>query len=603
MPKFKRKKKESSSTCSTDTDSDSRCGALSKSQDPLSKADAAPDSQCTPTLVGSGGPPITPSPVECKTGVNSALIETPEFEGFSHPALVDSYDEDTVITPAQRSGRPDNGNSLLNRPNLEYQNSFSQNEKVFIIEPIENEIPVSKFFFNDIALSKSLANSPFGKDGIDKVSKNLTRKLLIISLRTDSVSSEDALLSVSKIGSWNVKCRLPINQTSSFGVIGPFGQDTTDEEVKEALTEGGYSVNSAQRIFKGKEKTKTSMFKIHFSTATMPPCVRIGYQQYKVNVFIGQPWQCFKCQRFGHSATHCRSNPRCVACSGPHNVKDCTSHGTASCCNCGGNHTASYGGCPKLKQAKMIEKTRQVYKLSYKDALAKVITSDRQTNKTAENTKSSSYPLTFTSAEQREETVNVPVPSSKTVGTQTSDMPTSQTLQNVSVSQLIELLTKLLATIDSSEAKQNPLQTITKLTEETLLVKTGSTTVKQPTTSGIMNQSLVEVTEIVSSEAESECSDMEQQALTVVQEASSSKQIVNPTHSVHQKHQKRARTAGEGTSSTSTDQLQQQKKVRAAQEIQPSPIIGGKSLYQRGKPRNTGKGNAAKISQNAPRKY
>ncbi|KAF2343694.1 Zinc finger CCHC-type, partial [Trinorchestia longiramus] len=30
-----------------------------------------------------------------------------------------------------------------------------------------------------------------------------------------------------------------------------------------------------------------------------------------------KPWQCYKCQRFGHSAAFCRSAPRCVVCSAP----------------------------------------------------------------------------------------------------------------------------------------------------------------------------------------------------------------------------------------------------------------------------------------------
>ncbi|KAF2347349.1 hypothetical protein FHG87_021896 [Trinorchestia longiramus] len=129
----------------------------------------------------------------------------------------------------------------------------------------------------------------------------------------------------------------------------------------------------AERIFKGKDKIKTSMFKVIFDSNSLPPYVRIGYQQYRVNTYIGKPWQCYRCQRFGHSAAFCRSAPRCVVCSGPHTSNECSKTTGRICCNCGGNHTANYGGCPKIKQAKEVEKTRQIQKLSYRDAVKQVL--------------------------------------------------------------------------------------------------------------------------------------------------------------------------------------------------------------------------------------
>ncbi|KAF2360612.1 Zinc finger CCHC-type, partial [Trinorchestia longiramus] len=89
----------------------------------------------------------------------------------------------------------------------------------------------------------------------------------------------------------------------------------------------------------------------------VPPYVRRGYQQYRVNTYIGKPWYCYKCQRFGHSASFCRSAPRCVVCNGPHTSNECNTTTGQICCNCGGNHTANYGGCPKIKRAKEVEKT------------------------------------------------------------------------------------------------------------------------------------------------------------------------------------------------------------------------------------------------------
>ncbi|KAF2348053.1 hypothetical protein FHG87_021189 [Trinorchestia longiramus] len=113
------------------------------------------------------------------------------------------------------------------------------------------------------------------------------------------------LLKITEIGPWKVKCRFPANQSTSVGVIGPFGEDTSNEDLTEALKEAGFKGALAERIFKGKDKIKTSMFKIIFDSNSLPPYVRIGYQQYWVNTYIGKPWQCYKCQRFGHSAAFC----------------------------------------------------------------------------------------------------------------------------------------------------------------------------------------------------------------------------------------------------------------------------------------------------------
>lgn len=57
--------------------------------------------------------------------------------------------------------------------------------------------------------------------------------------------------------------------------------------------------------------------------------------------------QCFKCQRYGHKATHCKYWTRCVRCGGKHKVIDCDVPMTAaSCCLCKGPHHAASHECP-----------------------------------------------------------------------------------------------------------------------------------------------------------------------------------------------------------------------------------------------------------------
>ncbi len=57
--------------------------------------------------------------------------------------------------------------------------------------------------------------------------------------------------------------------------------------------------------------------------------------------------QCRKCQRFGHAATNCGLEYRCVKCIHRHAPGDCPLEDDqpAMCVNCNGNHPASYKKC------------------------------------------------------------------------------------------------------------------------------------------------------------------------------------------------------------------------------------------------------------------
>ena len=62
--------------------------------------------------------------------------------------------------------------------------------------------------------------------------------------------------------------------------------------------------------------------------------------------------QCFKCQKFGHSASDCKDDLRCLRCAGKHTVKSCNElKERAKCANCGGSHATVYRGCPAYQNA------------------------------------------------------------------------------------------------------------------------------------------------------------------------------------------------------------------------------------------------------------
>lgn len=77
--------------------------------------------------------------------------------------------------------------------------------------------------------------------------------------------------------------------------------------------------------------------------------------------------QCYRCQSYGHSSTHCNKIPRCVRCAENHHTKECPSKNSEippKCSNCRQRHTANYRGCVAHKIAKI---QRQIYTKSDKN--------------------------------------------------------------------------------------------------------------------------------------------------------------------------------------------------------------------------------------------
>ncbi|KAL7725175.1 hypothetical protein ACLKA6_017331 [Drosophila palustris] len=66
--------------------------------------------------------------------------------------------------------------------------------------------------------------------------------------------------------------------------------------------------------------------------------------------------RCYRCQEFGHTRSYCSKAFKCAKCGGPHDAKEealcpAKSQEQYFCINCGGNHAASYRGCPAYLDA------------------------------------------------------------------------------------------------------------------------------------------------------------------------------------------------------------------------------------------------------------
>ena len=71
--------------------------------------------------------------------------------------------------------------------------------------------------------------------------------------------------------------------------------------------------------------------------------LKITVEPLRVSPVVGQ---CKRCQFFGHHHDQCKAGYRCKFCAGAHDSYTCKDKdGQRKCCNCGGNHLASYRGC------------------------------------------------------------------------------------------------------------------------------------------------------------------------------------------------------------------------------------------------------------------
>ena len=289
---------------------------------------------------------------------------------------------------------------------------------------------MSKFFSNDVTLARGVHSSPFQQYLLD-TRKNFGKKLLILTISSVPSHTLTDLLQTTKIGDWSVRCRLPKMHSTVRGVIGPVGLDSDLGEFQELLLLSDTTITEVKRLCKGKEKVPTLSAVLTFNTPELPKYVYVYQQRYSVRPFIDRPWQCFRCQNFGHSADQCRFSPRCVLCAGAHLLQECpvrslSTSGSSTtnktkCANCKGEHTANYGGCRYMKEAQQVERVRTVQRLSYREALSAVRSTSTASQFRSSQPTTPAFPLVLPSG-----SVSVEEPCGGlgvSVGTQTQSLP------------------------------------------------------------------------------------------------------------------------------------------------------------------------------------
>ena len=187
----------------------------------------------------------------------------------------------------------------------------------------------------------------------------------------------EEILKLKKLGMYEIEIEIPkaieaLNYR--YGVIGPFGESVQAEELQEILEEE-YAGIKVERIMvgRGEKRNKSTQSKLKFHAKELPEYVFVHYERVKVRQFIDQPWQCYNCQGFGHSAKFCNWKMKCLICSGEHKLVDCQQRNAIKrCANCGGNHVSNAPECEKVKREKEVQRIKCQNHIPYSKAVKRI---------------------------------------------------------------------------------------------------------------------------------------------------------------------------------------------------------------------------------------
>ena len=203
-------------------------------------------------------------------------------------------------------------------------------------------------------------------------------------LRIECLTADQAnkALTIEKVGEKPVKFSPPRAKSNLVqGILGPIELDVTEEEINEEL-EGtpnfAYAKRKTKYIDGQKSPIKTMIL---YYEETLPAKCFLGAFAFRVTKVKETPNRCFKCHRYGHLATNCRSKVRCARCAGNHEYKDCQAD-IQVCKTCNKAHSLAYKGCEAYKTAQRVVEYKATNQLTYAQA-AKVLRKQPRTESQA----------------------------------------------------------------------------------------------------------------------------------------------------------------------------------------------------------------------------
>ncbi|KAH7974846.1 hypothetical protein HPB49_020398 [Dermacentor silvarum] len=192
------------------------------------------------------------------------------------------------------------------------------------------------------------------------------------------------LLKLNVIADIAVDPRLPTWYIKNVGKISGVPFRYTDRQLLDCFSEAGVIHVRRQITFlKDKDGTLSTTPEdciiLTFSPdIELPDTIALGFDVFRVHTYCAAPLQCYRCLRFGHTAYQCNAPRRCKLCTGPHIYKECKSQSVPLCANCGGEHAATFTGCPERRRIAMSRRFMPRYYVEWEEVSNRRPTSSRR---------------------------------------------------------------------------------------------------------------------------------------------------------------------------------------------------------------------------------
>lgn len=167
-----------------------------------------------------------------------------------------------------------------------------------------------------------------------------------------------------------INVNVPTSLTTSRGCIYNVPLEVNEEDILDVLKV--QKVTKVKRLnYYDKAKKKpvpSTTLCLTFDSPNLPDRINLGYNNYRVKVFIQKTLQCYKCQRYGHHSAQCKGQERCRKCGDNHRSDDCQAS-TVKCANCKGDHNSNSKDCPWYEKTKQANKVMATQKMTFKEAI------------------------------------------------------------------------------------------------------------------------------------------------------------------------------------------------------------------------------------------
>lgn len=190
-----------------------------------------------------------------------------------------------------------------------------------------------------------------------------------LKIKCENLDEYNLLKKLQHLGKYKVKVEIP-EKREQLRYVTINGVDPA-LPIAELKTKIDPPATAMYRIYR--QGVESDVIKIGYKmSGGIPPEVRMGFICFKTREVTHIPPRCYRCQRFGHILKNCKSRPACPKCSEPHEYTECPNNEStySRCVNCGGDHSAGYGGCPAYKQTIEVNRIRAHKKVSYAQAVS-----------------------------------------------------------------------------------------------------------------------------------------------------------------------------------------------------------------------------------------